>query len=87
MARISPCYLGFDRYLCVLRTQPQPYTFDGVILEASPGTLSILASTSSIVAATSTIELWEEKPAALDPNRRSSNHVTAQTFRQVSFDR
>jgi hypothetical protein len=56
------------------QTQPQPYSFDGVILEASPGKLSILASSSSNKTGTSTIELWEEKPAAL--NRNSTIDIT-----------
>ena len=50
------------------QTQPQPYAFDGVVLEASPGTLSILASSSSIRATVSTIELWDEIPATLNRN-------------------
>ena len=52
------------------QTQAQPYAFDGVILEASPGKLSVLAGSSIVKPTVSTIELWDEKPAAL--NRKST---------------
>jgi len=55
------------------QTQDQPYAFDGVILEASPGKLSIIAASSSVKNASSSIELWDEKPATL--NRKSTIEV------------
>lgn len=59
-------YLGLGSGISASwQTQPQPYLFDGVILEASPGNLSILAGSSVVKATVSTIELWDEKPATL----------------------
>ncbi len=62
-------YLGLGSGIFAYwKMQPQPYAFDGVILEASPGTLTIAASSSLTTSTTSTIELWAEKPAALNRN-------------------
>ncbi|HEY2468820.1 MAG TPA: hypothetical protein VGI45_13405 [Terracidiphilus sp.] len=64
-------YLGLGPGISAYwETQAQPYAFDGLILEASPGELSVTASSSIIQASTSTIELWDEKPASL--NRQST---------------
>lgn len=59
-------YLGLGSGISASwQAQPQPYLFDGVILEASPGNLSILAGSSVVKSTVSTIELWDEKPATL----------------------
>src|ERR1039457_525479 len=64
-------YLGLGSGISAYwQMQAQPYAFDGVILEASPGKLSILAGSSIVKPTVSTIELWDEKPAAL--NRKST---------------
>jgi hypothetical protein len=52
------------------QTHQSSAAFDGVILEASPGKLSILATSSTAAASSSVLELWDEKPATL--NRKSS---------------
>jgi hypothetical protein len=67
-------YLGLSSGISASwQTQPRPYAFDGVILEASPGKLSILAGSSIVKPTISTIELWDERPATL--NRKSSAEV------------
>jgi hypothetical protein len=52
------------------QTHNSSAAFDGVILEASPGKLSILATSSTAPASSSVLDLWDEKPATL--NRKSS---------------
>lgn len=67
-------YLGLGQGISAKwRTQDRPLTFESVILEASPGKLSILASSSSAKPAVSSLELWDEKPATL--NRKSTIEV------------
>lgn len=67
-------YLGLSTGISAQwQTQDQPYAFDGAIVEASPGKLSVIASSSSAKPGVSKIELWDERPATL--NRKSTIEV------------
>jgi hypothetical protein len=64
-------YLGLESGISAhWRTHETPVAFDGVIFEASPGKLSIIASSSTAKSSSSQLELWDEKPASL--NRKST---------------
>jgi hypothetical protein len=64
-------YLGLGSGISAQwKTHDVPAAFDGVILEASPGKLSIIASSSTAKSSFSLLELWDEKPASL--NRKST---------------
>jgi hypothetical protein len=56
------------------QTHDPSAAFDGIILEASPGALSIIATSSSVKSSLSVLELWDEKPATL--NRKSTIEFT-----------
>ncbi|MFL6313346.1 MAG: hypothetical protein ACJ71W_14690 [Terriglobales bacterium] len=64
-------YLGLGSGISAhWQTHDPPAAFDGVILEVSPGKLSIIATSSSAKPSASALELWDEKPATL--NRKST---------------
>ena len=64
-------YLGLKTGISAQwQTHDLTAAFDGVILEASPGKLSMIAGSTSAKPFASAIELWDEKPASL--GRKSS---------------
>jgi hypothetical protein len=64
-------YLGLGSGISAQwKTHDPLAAFDGVILEAAPGRLSIIAASSSVKSSSSLLELWDEKPATL--NRKST---------------
>ena len=64
-------YLGLKTGISAQwQTHDPSVTFDGVILEAAPGKLSIIASSSGARSFTSSLQLWNEDPASV--GRRSS---------------